>query len=153
MPPSPVLCIRANPKRQAIIDEFGECDRQVRLWKPQTNPHRARFDELEAEILSWAADDAPDKSTLLSGSSYQVEISARGFKSEFGRGAQLKAYTLLKKIKGLDLMQFFTVTLAEAKFHLGGAFVKDNVPKLQTGPRAVNVVPRVEAKPGKGKAA
>jgi hypothetical protein len=153
MEPSPVQCIRPNPKRQAVIDEFGEVDRQVRLWKPQTNPHRARFDELEAEILSWAAEDAAEKSTLLSGSRYQVEISARGFKREFGRPAQLKAYTLLKKIKGLDVMQFFTVTLAEAKFHLGGAFVKQNVPKLQTGPRSVNVVPRLEAIPGKGKAA
>jgi hypothetical protein len=144
---SPVQCIRPDPKRQAKIDEFGECDRQLRLWKPQTNPHQARYDELEKEILSWAADDPAEKSTLLAGRRYEVEITARGFKSDFTAAAQLLAYQLLTKIKGLDMMQFFSVTLAEAKFHLGSAFVKENVPKLQTGARTLNVVPRAEASP------
>ena len=144
---------RIDPKRQAKIDEFGECDRQLRLWKPQTNPHRARYDELEAEILSWSASDPAENSTVLSGRAYQVEISARGFQSYFSPAAQLLAFTLLKKIKGLDLMQFFSITLSEAKTHLGKAFLVENVPKLQTGARTVSVVPRVEAMPAKGRAA
>jgi hypothetical protein len=144
---------RTEPKRQALIDEFGECDRHLRLWKPITNPFAARHAELEAVIIGWAAESAPDESTVLAGKAYEIEISARGFKREFSAAAQLKAYNLLKRIKGIDMMRFFSVTLAEAKALLGDAFLAVNVPKLQTGNRSLRVVPRAEAQPARGKAA
>ena len=131
--------------RKQIVDEFGECDRKLRLWAPQRNPHQARHDELEAEILSWSKDDAADQSQIICGKVYQVEVSARGFKRTFTAAAQAKAFELLKKVQGLDLMQFFSITLAGAKAHLGNAFLEENVPSLQTGPRTVGVVPRAQA--------
>jgi hypothetical protein len=129
------------PNRQVKIDRFGEVDRQLRLWQPQINPHAAEHEELEAEILSWSAEAAPEKSSVHTGKAYQVEITARGFQRPFSEAANEAAYKLLRKIKGLSMMSFFSVTLAEAKFHLGKDWTKTNVPKRQTGPRSVNVVP------------
>jgi hypothetical protein len=139
----PVL-VPKSPSRKQIVDEYGEVDRKLRLWQPQQNPHQARHAELEAIILSWAADEPAYQSKVVSGLAYQVEVSARGMRSTFTPAAQAKAYELLKHAK-VPLMQFFSLTLAEAKAHLGPEFVLTNIPKLQTGPRSVNVVPRVEA--------
>jgi hypothetical protein len=120
-------------------------DRKLRLWQPQQNPHQARHAELEAIILSWARDEPANRSKVVSGLAYQVEISARGMRSDFTAEAQAKAHQLLNKIPGLDVVQFFSVTQAVAKTYLGQAFLDTNVPKLQIGPRKVNIVPRVEA--------
>jgi hypothetical protein len=139
----PVLVPKSLTRKQ-VVDEYGEVDRKLRLWQPQQNPHQARHAELEAIILSWADDEPAHQSKVVSGSAYQVEVSARGMRSTFTPAAQAKAYELLKHAK-VPLMQFFSLTLAEAKAHLGPEFVLTNVPKLQIGPRSVSVVPRVEA--------
>jgi hypothetical protein len=132
--------------RQAKIDRFGEVDRCLNLWQPQANPHLDEHQRLKAEILSWADSDPAEKSTVLSGRSYQVEITARGFQRKFSAEANALAHRLLSAIKGLDLMQFFSITLGDAKTHLGKPWLEKHVPKQQTGPRTVNVVPLAEAK-------
>ena len=134
-----------SPSCKQIVDEYGEVDRKLRLWQPQQNPHQARHAELEGIILNWAADEPANQSKVISGLAYQVEISAKGMRSNFTTEAQTKAYHLLKKMDGVDLMRFFSVTQAEAKTYLGKAFLDANVPKLQTGSRTVSIVPRVEA--------
>jgi hypothetical protein len=133
--------------REQIIDEYGEVDRQLRLWEPQMNPHQARHDELEARILAWATNEPADQETVVSGRAYQVEITARGLKSQFTREVKIKAYKLLKKVPNLDLMQFVSIPLGDLKAHLGKGFIEANIPKLRTGGRTVNVVPRMEAVP------
>ena len=133
--------IRPNAARQAKIDRYGEVDRKRNLWKPRVNPYQAECDELELEILTWAADDPPNKSTVLAGQKYQVEITARGWQQKFTEEAKKSAYKLLSRIKGLDMMEYFSVTLAEAKVRLGKVWLESKVPRLQTGPRTVNVAP------------
>ncbi len=147
--PSKVKTIQPDPQRQVTIDRFGEVDRLLRLWKPEINPHQAEYDKLEAEILGWAGGAKPETSTVLTGKAYRVTISARGFKSDFSAAAQTAAYGLLQKIKGLDLMQFFSLTITQAKFYLGTDWVKEHVPKRQTGERSVEVVSIVKAISGK----
>lgn len=139
------LQVTLTPARKAKLDEFGECDRQLKLWKPQSNPHRERYDELEAEILSWCPDLAADKSTVLSGRAYDIEVTEQGLQQKFSEEATAEAYRLLQAIKGLNLLQFFSVTLAEAKAHLGKAWMEKWVPKRQTGARSLKAVPRAEA--------
>ncbi len=145
------LVKRALPSFSALqkakIDEFGECDRQLKRWKPQQNPHQARYDELEKELLGWSAVTTLGvaQSTVLSGKAYDIEVTAQGFKQAFSVAAVADAYRLLQQIKGLDLLQFFAVTLAEAKAHLGKAWLDKWVPKLQIGPRTLKPVPRSEA--------
>ena len=147
--PSKVKTIQPDPQRQVTIDRFGEVDRLLRLWEPQENPHQAEYDKLEAEILSWAGGAKPETSTVLTGKAYRVKITARGFKSEFSAAAHAIAYDLLQKIDGLDLMQFFSLTITQAKFYLGGEWVKANIPKKQIGERSVEVVSIVKAISGK----
>jgi hypothetical protein len=139
------VVLRPDSQKQAKIDRYGECDRKRRLWKPRTNPYQAECDELELEILGWAANDPPNKSTVLAGKRYQVEITVRGWQHKFSDEAKASAYKLLKRIKGLDMLAYFSVTLAEAKVRLGKAWLEANVPKLQTGPRELNVAPLGEA--------
>jgi hypothetical protein len=143
MPLSP----RISPAKQATIDKFGECDRKLRLWLPTVNPYQAEHDKLEAEILSWSIDLAADQSDVVSGKSYQAEVSARGFQRTFTREAEAAVFDALKKIQGLSLAQFFSITLADVKAHLGKPFLEQHVPQRQTGPRKVTVVPRAEAVP------
>lgn len=141
--------LRPSPARQAQIDRYGEVDRRRNLWKPRINPYQAECEELEAEFLTWATDTPANQSTVMVGQKYQVEITARGFQQKFSEAANAAAYKLLRRIKGLDMMQYFSVTLAEAKVRLGKAWLEKNVPKLQTGPRDVNVVPLSQAMKGK----
>lgn len=136
---------RPSPAKQAKIDEFGECDRKLRLWLPTVNPYQAEHDKLEAEILSWSTGLAADESETLVSKAYQVEVSARGFQHPITDVAKALAFELLKKIQGLSLMQFFSITLAQAKAHLGQAWLDEHVPEQQTGPRKLTVVPRAEA--------
>ncbi len=145
MPTSP----RLSPAKQAKIDEYGECDRQLRLWTPTVNPYQAKHDELEAEILGWKADLPANESAVLSGKAYQVEISPRGFQRTFTEIAQGLAFELFKKIEGLPLTQFLSITLADARRLLGQPWLDSHAPRLQTGPRSVTVVPRAEAVPAR----
>lgn len=143
MPLSP----RLSPARQAKIDEYGECDRQLRLWMPTVNPYQADHDRLEAEILGWSTGLAADASEKLLGKAYQVEVSARGFQHPITAVAKALAFELLKKIQGLDLIQFFGITLVQAKAFLGQTWLDEHVPEQQTGPRKLTVVSRAEAVP------
>lgn len=141
------------PTREQIVDEFGELDRLLRLWEPQVNPHQARHAELEATILGWYETAPATESVVIVGRAYQLEVSARGFKRPFTEPAKLKAFRLLKKVKDLDVMQFFSVSLADVKTYLGQAFLDQNVPRVQTGARQLNVVPLLKAPAKEGKAA
>jgi hypothetical protein len=136
---------RLSPAKQATIDAYGECDRQLKLWKPQGNPHKPEHDRLEAEILGWETDLAADKSDVLLGKLYEVKVSERGFQRTFTEVAQGLAFGLFQKIEGLPLTQFLSITLADAKRLLGQPWLDVHAPRLQTGPRAVTVVPRAEA--------
>ncbi len=142
------MAVALTPARKAKLDEFGECDRQLRLWKPQANPYKARYDELEAEILGWYADPkdlADDKSIVISGKSYDIEVTERSFQQKFTGLALADAYQLLQQIKSLDMLRFFSLTLAEAKALLGKPWLEKWVPKLRTGARSLKPVPRAEA--------
>ena len=134
-----------TPARKSKLDEFGEVDRKLRLWIPTVNPYKLRYDELEAEILSWCPGLPADQSTVLSGRSYDVEVTQQGFRQKFTTEATTEAHRLIHAIKGLNVIQFFSLTLAEAQAHLGKDWLERWVPKLQTGPRSLKPVPRAEA--------
>jgi hypothetical protein len=152
---SPLIVVpkAGSPLRIQLIDEFGELDRKLRLWQPQANPYIERHAELEAQIQSWAEGKPANKSVVESGLKYQIEISAQGNKRPFSDAARLAAYQACKRIKGLDLFRFFSITQADVKAHLGKAWLDKYLPLLAIGTRTVSVVPLVEAKPASRKAA
>ena len=137
-----------TPARKAKLDEFGEVDRKLKKWIPTVNPYKAQHDKLEQEILSWYADPkdlAADQSTVASGKAYDVEVTPQTFQQKFSEAALTDAHRLLNQIKGLNPLQFFSLTLSEAAAHLGKPWLEKWVPKVRTGPRSANPVPRAEA--------
>lgn len=128
--------------RAQVVDEYGEVERKMLLWKPPAapvNPHVARYVELQAEILSWQADLPADQGAIARGKAYLVQVSARGFKSIVTTAAKHLAFETIKAAGG-DPFVHFDVTIADMRAQCGAEFVKTNIPKVQTGPRALTVV-------------
>jgi hypothetical protein len=129
--------------RAQIVDEFGEIERKMLLWRPPAtpvNPYADRHAELEAEIRSWHDDLAGELGAVVRGKLYQVAVSARGFRSTVSAAAKRAAFSLIEGAGKLDPFEFFDITIADMKAHCGAEFVKANIPKLQVGPRTLSVV-------------
>jgi hypothetical protein len=72
----------------AIVDEFGELQRQIANWQPKLD----RFQELRKIIESWFAADVADESHTWDGKLYRVVVSARAKRRTIvGMGKLFKA--------------------------------------------------------------
>lgn len=60
----------------AIVDEFGELERQIALWKPRID----RAAELRKIIENWYANDVAEESFTIAGKLYMVVLSPRAKK-------------------------------------------------------------------------
>jgi|GEM_PF-2675811 len=139
--------MRPDPQsaaRQAIVDEYGEVDRKVKLWTPTVNPHLQRRAELQAVIESWYEDYAPGLGGIQQGKQYQVEVSPQQWQQSLTAETQAKAFALIKRAKLIDPFTIFTTTLAALKSHLGQAFLDSHVPRNRTGRRTITVVAKAE---------
>jgi len=141
---------QAETFRQAIIDEFGEADRQARLWTPSVNPHLARRAELAAIIESWYASAPPETSETLDGRSYRLEVKPCQYQRKLTPVVFLEAFKRLKKLK-LDPFAVFTATQEALRKYLGEPFLDEFAPKERTGRRTFDVV--AKAAPQLSKAA
>ena len=65
-----------EPTRAQLIDEFAELREKVKRWKPNVNPHLARFAELEATILGWYEKTPADTAAIAEGERFKLPISA-----------------------------------------------------------------------------
>jgi len=139
--------MRPDPQsaaRQAIVDEFGEVDRKVKLWTPAVNPHLQRRAELQAVIESWYTDYAAGLSDVQQGKLYQLEVSPKQWQQTLTAATQAKAFSLIKRAKLIDPFTIFTTTLAAIKSQLGQPFLDQNVPKDRSGRRTITVVAKAE---------
>jgi len=143
--------------RQAIIDEFGEVDRLMKLWKPQVNPHAKRRTELLAVMESWYVDHPAEEGDLIEGALYQVEVKPRKKHRTMTPAAYKKAFERFRKLVALDgktpvkfdPFTVFSTTLEAIKKHLGKHFLDEIAPEEQTGTRdfiAVAKAPAAAAK-------
>src|SRR5262252_5970955 len=57
----------------ALVDEFGELDRQIQLFKPTIERH----DKIKSIIKSWYSDAAPDTTDVVRGNVYEIQVGAR----------------------------------------------------------------------------
>jgi hypothetical protein len=129
--------------KRAVVDEFGEVERQFQLWRPPAqpvNPHAKRYAELEAEILTWSPDLPAAEGEVIRGKRYQVSISARGWQSVVTAAVRRAAFGVMEAVKDCDPFAFFNVSISDMKAQCGSDFVKVHVKKAQTGPRTISVV-------------
>ncbi len=94
-------------RRLAIVDEFGELERQIAEFKPKTERHKA----LKEQILSWYADLDGAATAQAEGRRYSVQIGTRQNQRTITK--PWKAWALLRRAIGLDqVMELVTIPLA-----------------------------------------
>lgn len=71
----------AQPTRAEIVDQFVAIREMVKRWKPNVNPHLARFAELEETILGWYEDRPASDKIIAEGELFKLPISAGRMKS------------------------------------------------------------------------
>lgn len=132
--------------QQAIIDEFGEMDRQAKLAQPAI----ARRDELRKMLITLVADEPADAPVVLEGKKYQVYCTPAA--------KQRKIVSLPKILKVLGQKAFlklvsFPVSAVE---HIPLDLRDTCIEETRTGPRTVTAVPKAAhqavAKPAKAAA-
>jgi len=57
----------------SLIDEFGELDRQIQLFKPTIDRH----DKIKQIIKSWYIDAAPETTDVIRGNVYEIQVGAK----------------------------------------------------------------------------
>lgn len=149
--------------RQAILNEYGETDRLLRLWTPPVNPHAARRAELHAIIQSWYVSLPAAETASLDSKQYHLDVKPCQFQRDMGPAAQAKAFRafqdldVIRAVKGksklvkFDPFEVFSTTQAAITSYLGEAFLDEIAPKQRTGQRTFSVV--AKAAPSVSKAA
>jgi len=123
-------------KRVAIIDEFGELERRLKVQKPERDRHKA----LEAEIVAWYRDEPAEESFVAEGTLYSVRISARAKKRTIFNLD--KVFRLLGKIKFLSLA---SIPLSAVDRELPDADHSTFLKEERSGSRSVEAVAIVPA--------
>lgn len=95
-----VAAARAPVIDPRIVDEFAELGEKMAAWRPNVNPHAARFAELSAQILEFYENCPPQLPLIAEGIRYKLPITARqvkrwpinlmGFFRKIGRDAYLE---------------------------------------------------------------
>lgn len=124
-----------DPKA-AIVDEYGELDRQVQEFEPKRKRHEA----LKSQIKSWYDDHPAEAEATAEGRLFRVQISARENESVI---AKARAYKELGKERFLKVCSLTIKALKEA---LGEAGASALITKAPTGSRKLKVV--AKAAPG-----
>jgi hypothetical protein len=89
--PKPVVPAKGL-KLPQLIDEYAEIRARMNAWKPNVNPHEARFDEIEAEILERQSKHPATKALILQGTRFTLPVSARRKVRSYLAGAVEKLF-------------------------------------------------------------
>ena len=90
-----------TPTREQLIDEYGELDRQYRLWQPKEK----RYEALKAEIKGWYENAPAEQPQACFGHLYQINLTAMQNEStpdtmklwkKFGKAGFLKLIVIYK---------------------------------------------------------
>ena len=87
---------------KALLDEFGEVQRQVDAFAPTAAKHKRLRDEIE----SYYADKDPEQEFTVSGLRYEVQIGPRAKQRTFTARGMALLYRLLGKPKFLEWCKF-----------------------------------------------
>lgn len=124
----------------SLIDEFGEIERQLALWKPPANPYAQRRKELLSIMEDWYVSHPAADGDVLQGRLYQLEVTPRYFERETTPTFYRKAFNAIRAAKIVDPFTVFTATLGAIEKHLGLPYLDANAPRERTGIRRFSVV-------------
>jgi hypothetical protein len=125
--------VRVTPGRVQIIDEYGRTAAVVAAIRPDSK----RLSQLKDQILEWVASEAADRSFVLEGKSYQIQITERTRES---------AVDIPRAFRFLGRDRFFeaaNISVTELKRLLTPEQFEDVVTYDRTGERRVNALQRV----------
>lgn len=130
----------AKRERAAVVDEFGELERQVALLKPTLDRHAA----LKKEIASWYEFHSAGAAFTEAGKRYEVQISAKAKVRTITD--KTKLFTALGKGRFIDLAKISLEAIDRLIPRLHHpAFLSEE----QTGNRAVRAVARCAVREAK----
>jgi len=118
-------------EQQALIDEFGELDRQLQAFQPTAARHRV----LREQIMAWAPDLLPAQATTFSSDLYDLHLTAR--QSERSIVSMPKVYKAIGKETFLSICSLSLKALEET---LGKDRAEAHVAWNQSGPRKLVAV-------------
>ncbi len=144
------LYMKASPKVQAIrtddeaatraalVDEFGELDRQVKAFSETAKRHES----LRKTIVAWFPNLPGDQAAIISGQLYQVNVGMREEKRSIL--SMVKVFKAVGKTKFLEACSFTIDALETA---LGKVPAEAFLDRSRTGARKVTAVLNAPAQP------
>lgn len=133
----PALVISA-PTREQLVDEFGELDRLVQ----QFDPTKKRHEFLKDLIRSWYVDHPAELPATAEGDTYLVQVGARGPERYFSLKSKSRIFTLLGKVRSMEL---FSITLKAVEEALGKPQLEALASKANTGSRKLVAILKAPA--------
>jgi len=136
-----VVTLPRNPKAiapgdltdQELADQFGEMDRQVRLFKPKSDRHG----NLKSEIQRRCEGKPADQQVFLDGALWRAKAGPQAFVTTIPPPSTIhRMFRAAKK----DFYAVCTVTLKGIVENLGAATLEKISKKEQTGNRLVTAV-------------
>jgi hypothetical protein len=120
----------------AIIDEFGDLDREIQLFAQKVKRHKELRDLIGEAVETRKA----EKPIILRGTLYELQLSPR--KAERTVTDKTKLFGLLKKLLGLDaLIAALTIPLGLIDKWVPDAEDAGLAASAATGIRTITVVP------------
>jgi hypothetical protein len=123
---------KLTPEQKKLVDEYAEARLKVMAWKPEANPHAARFEELNSLILTWFENEKADEAILARGNRYTVPVAAREKKRTILRIPQL-----FKRLGSKWVAENVRPTLKAIEKALSPEEMKKFVLEERTGPRSL----------------
>ena len=123
---------KLTPEQRKLIDEYVEVRARCQAWKPETNPHAARFEVLDELIPTWFSKLDAAEAILAHGNEFSVPFSA----CERKRKLKPKAIPALLKRLGTKWIQArFKPTFKDLEKTLTAEELAKYVTESRTGPR------------------
>ncbi|HLJ77864.1 MAG TPA: hypothetical protein VKT75_10660, partial [Acidobacteriaceae bacterium] len=127
---NPVQNLPLTSEQRKLVDEYVQVRTQYRAWKPDVNPHTARFIELQQVLAGLGEVLNPEDSGILTGNKFVVPVSARERRRTIVRIPQL-----FRKLGGKWVAENCKPPLAALEKSLSEKDLAKFVEESRTGPR------------------
>jgi hypothetical protein len=126
-----IVALAVVPSQSALIDEFGELDRQVQAFQPIVSRH----EELKKIIKSWYDDWPAEQAAIASGKLYTLQISPRE------NQRSIVSIAKVAKLLGAKVFQAMaTVPIKALEDRLGKVAAAKLLCESRTGSRRIKTV-------------
>jgi hypothetical protein len=119
--------------KEAVIDEFGQLDREVAAFKPTLDRHKL----LKEKILSWFPELPGDQAASVSGLLYDANISPRENERRI-----LDMASVYKNVGKARFLEICKLTLKALEGTMGVEQAAAFFVSERTGPRKVTAIPK-----------